>query len=306
MVAQNIRLPNIRRIFVPDPGYVIVDADLAGADAQVVAWEAGDEKLKTAFKQGLKIHIMNARDMWPERTANMTDKEIKATGDSGGLYYEIKRAVHGTNYGASPNALVAILGWTRAKAEGFQEKWFYLHPEIKGWHLRVERYLDGTQCWNCDNLELTFGKACPVCGTRPGRTVKNSFGFRRRYFDRLDGQILPQALAWNPQSTVAFAIDIGWVSLSQGTEFLTQFSHAEATMASWEKWLVQPKAHSKWGHVVQFLLQVHDSIVFQVPYEYEQDIPEIVADLQVNIPYPDPLVIPLSHAISRSSWGDCK
>jgi len=30
MVAQTIELPNIRKMFVPDPGYEIVDCDLAG------------------------------------------------------------------------------------------------------------------------------------------------------------------------------------------------------------------------------------------------------------------------------------
>ena len=57
MVAANIRLPNVRRTIIPDPGYTIVDADLAGADAQVVAWEAGDEKLKSAFSAGAAIHV---------------------------------------------------------------------------------------------------------------------------------------------------------------------------------------------------------------------------------------------------------
>ena len=46
MVAQSIPLPNIRKIFIPDPVYILIDSDLAGADAQVVAWEADDEDLK--------------------------------------------------------------------------------------------------------------------------------------------------------------------------------------------------------------------------------------------------------------------
>ena len=53
MVAQNIILPNIRKFIVPDPGYLIVDADLSGADAQVVAWEADDADLKEAFRDGV-------------------------------------------------------------------------------------------------------------------------------------------------------------------------------------------------------------------------------------------------------------
>ena len=40
-------MPNIRKLYVPDPGYEIFDIDFSGADAQVVAWEADDKPLKT-------------------------------------------------------------------------------------------------------------------------------------------------------------------------------------------------------------------------------------------------------------------
>lgn len=58
------KLPNIRKIFIPDPGYVVFDCDLAGADAQVVAWEADDEDLKRAFRAKLDVHAHNATAMW--------------------------------------------------------------------------------------------------------------------------------------------------------------------------------------------------------------------------------------------------
>lgn len=307
MVAQNIRLPNIRKIIVPDLGYTIVDADLAGADAQVVAWEAGDEKLKEAFRKGLKVHIMNARDVWPDETKNMTDAEIKATGDNGGMYYEIKRAVHGTNYGGSPDALTAALGWSRSRGESFQERWFFVHPEIREWHRRVERYLEGLQCWKCDNRDVVVGRRCELCGAHNGRTVKNAFGFRRMYFDRIDGSILPQALAWGPQSTVAFAVDIGWTAIRRGPSFFHSTRHGVTERRDWSHLLIEPRSHEKWGHIAQFLVQVHDSIVFQVRHRHEDLIPEIVHDLGVRIPYPDdPLIIPMSYAMSRTSWGDCK
>ena len=308
MVAQNIRLPNIRKIFIPDVGYVIVDSDLAGADAQVVAWEAGDERLKQAFKSGAKIHILNARDTWPERTANLTDDELKATGDAGGMYYEIKRAVHGTNYGASPGALVSALGWSEYKACEFQERWFYLHPEIREWHLRIERYLDGSQCWNCDNLEIKLGARgrCDNCEASLGRTVKNRFGFRRIFFDRVDGSLLPEALAWCPQSTVNFCVELGWINIVYGHKYSMLLGHGEVHEFDWSQWLVCPDAGDKWRDLQQFLLQVHDSIVFQVKYRDERYVENMVSDMRVIVPYSDPLIIPMSVAKSRISWGDCK
>lgn len=62
--AEKLVLPNVRKLIIPDPGYAIYEADLAGADAQVVAWEAEDDDLKSAFRAGLDVHSKNAEDMW--------------------------------------------------------------------------------------------------------------------------------------------------------------------------------------------------------------------------------------------------
>ena len=54
MVASTISLPNVKKMFIPDEGYTIIDADLEKADAQIVAWESGDEELKQIFREGGK------------------------------------------------------------------------------------------------------------------------------------------------------------------------------------------------------------------------------------------------------------
>lgn len=301
-----IRLPNIRRMFVPDPGYVIVDADLSGADAQIVAWEAGDEDLKQAFRSGAKIHVHNARamaDLFEDDVASMTDAEIKSHPT---IYRAVKAGCHALNYGASIFALMHNVGWTKSFAEEFAARWFHAHPPIKDWHHRFDAYLHGTRCWNCDEWEnLVVGQPCPECGARLGRTVKNAFGFRRIYFDRVDG-LLPEALAWTPQSSVAFCTELGWTSIAYGSQYTCQLGHGELVTSSWREWVVNPNAYDKWHNIVQFLVQVHDSIVFQVPYAYEDDIPEIVNDMLVRVPYDDPLIIPMGWKASRKSWGDCE
>ena len=54
MVSKTAPLPNIKKLFKADPGYYICDADLAQADARVVAWEADDDKLKEIFNEEQK------------------------------------------------------------------------------------------------------------------------------------------------------------------------------------------------------------------------------------------------------------
>jgi DNA polymerase I-like protein with 3'-5' exonuclease and polymerase domains len=175
-----VTLPNVRRLFIPDRGMVIADADLSGADAQVVAWEADDADLKRAFRAGMKIHIKNAEDIWGDDFRSLPgDVKSKST-PKGKRYDECKRGVHATNYGAAARTLSLNpeIRWPISTSEAFQRRWFNLHPGIRNWHNRVQFDLN------------------------KNRTTTNRFGYRIIWFDRIDS-VFPNALAWGPQSTVA-------------------------------------------------------------------------------------------------------
>lgn len=224
-------LPNIRKLFVPDSGFHIFDADLDRADLQVVVWEANDSDLKQMLHEGVDIHTENA----------------KALGISRPL---AKSWVHGTNYGGSPRTMAINCGITVHQAERMRKRWFEVHPGIKEWHDRTAHQLQTT------------------------RSVYNRFGFRRIYFDRVES-ILPEALAYIPQSTVAEVINRGLVNI----------------------FLNLP--------LVQVLLQVHDSLVFQLPSSRRDLLPAVRQQLLITIPYDDPLVIPVGLKSSSVSWGHC-
>jgi hypothetical protein len=57
---------------------------------------------------------------------------------------------------------------------------------------------------------------------------------------------------------------------------------------------------------VTVLLQVHDSIVFQVPIHRanSSSFTDIRRSLEISIPYGDPLTIPWGLALSDRSWGE--
>lgn len=236
-------LPNVRTLFLPDPGHVIFDCDLDRADAQVVAWESNDDILKQIFRSGEDLHLQNARDIFnnPRLTANSKERKLA------------KGGVHAINYGAKPPTLSRALGITMAEAERFYKRWFSLHPAIADWHRRVE-----------DQLATT-------------RSVENKFKFRRYYFDRVEN-LLPEALAWIPQSTVALVIDKGLVNVDRNLR-----------------------------GKVDVLLQVHDSLVMQCREDLFPSLKkEIRSNLLITIPYDDPLIIPVGLKSSDVSWGDCK
>lgn len=232
--ADDLELPNIRKIFIPDPGYTFFDMDLDRADLQVVVWEADDLELKQALKEGVDIHALNAK------TLGITRQLAKSW-------------VHGTNYGGGPRTMAQACGITVRTAEAMQRRWMEAHPGIKRWHERVHAQLIST------------------------RTVTNKFGYRRFYFDRVEG-LLPEALAWIPQSTVACVINRAWVNIHRNL----------------------PDVH--------VLLQVHDSLAGQFRTGCGRDNckSNLLEQARVTIPYDDPLVIPVNIKTSEVSWGDCE
>jgi|SRR6185312_3708080 len=186
---SKLMVPNIRKMFIPDPGLRIYELDLKGADARVVAWEANDEALKSAFRAGIDIHSFNALDLWPEVAHDFgfdpadfhlglfkTEKRLRP------LRHKAKTGVHATDYGCKARTLGEHLNITTAAAEVFIQSWFFKHPGIPDWHRRVDNQL------------------------RTRRFVSNIWGFRRHYFDRVE-DLLPEALAWIGQSTTAIAIN---------------------------------------------------------------------------------------------------
>jgi DNA polymerase I-like protein with 3'-5' exonuclease and polymerase domains/uracil-DNA glycosylase len=231
-------LPNLRSTIVPDPGYTLFNCDLERADLQVVAWEADDAELKQMLREHADIHTINARDLWGVRDVS---EQQRHTG---------KKFVHLTNYGGKERTCAVGCHITVHQADLLQRRWFQMHPGIKAWHERTAAYLAGT------------------------RTIKNAFGYRRVYFDRIDS-VLPQALAWVPQSTVSLLISLQQMAIEDAC----------------------PEA--------EIIMQGHDSIIGQYWTALESELlPRIRAASMIAVPYDDPLYIPLELSTSTSSWGE--
>lgn len=232
----DFRIPNLRTLFIPDPGYTIGDFDLSAADAQVVAAESEDwEFLEILQDPNSNLHNENMRRWGVTRPV-------------------AKGCVHATNYGATTYSLMMNFGLKRDHVEMIQADWFAQRPKIKNWHDRIQ-------------AELM---------TR--RYVENRFGYRRFYFGRIEN-LLKEALAWIPQSTVAIVTNLGIRNVVRNLRHLD----------------------------VQFLLQVHDSGVFQFPtWNTRNVVPAIIEQMRIPIPYERPLTIPVGGEISEKSWGEVK
>lgn len=233
--------PDVRKSFIPDPGKYFWNADLDRADLQVVVWEADDAELKQMLREGVDLHKENAKVLFNLTSVSQVTKAQREFA---------KSFVHGTNYGGSARTMAIATGSTIHQAERAQHLWFSAHPGIKEWHRRTEAALQTT------------------------RSVTNRFGYRCVFFDRVEG-LLPEALAWIPQSTVACSINR---SMAQIVDTFTP-------------------------EEVEVLLQVHDSTAGQADFSIPPEA--IVKAALVTIPYADPLTIPLSIKTSTESWGAC-
>lgn len=250
-------LPNIRKLYIPEPGNMIFDSDLDRADLQVVAWEADEPELKMALKKGVDMHLMNAFAITGKEPPDMewlveTHPEYeRVRAGMKAFRQRAKMFCHGSNYGGSSRTMAANCGISVAESDRAQLLYFGRYPGIKRWHQRVENDLRTKHC------------------------VTNKFGYRRYYFDRVDA-LLPEALAWIPQSSVGIYINRIWKLIDDNLP------------------------------LVEINLQVHDSLVGQFPiHKATQCKADILAlAKQVIIPYDDPLIIPLGIKTSVVSWGD--
>ena len=256
--GMTFALPNMRSMYVPDPGFEFFDMDLDRADLQVVVWEADDEMLRTALRLGVDIHLLNVYGIDqedPPPLEELVETHPRYGDHKGPRKYKREFAkvfCHATNYGGGARTVAANTGRTVHEIDKAQKAWFASHPGIKAWHDRT--------------LEQV---------TRH-HFVENRFGYRWHIFDRLDG-VLPEALAWIPQSTVGCYINRIWM------EIYKQLPE------------------------VQVLGQVHDSLFGQFPSGQKE---ALILDLKrvskIIIPYEIPLIIPVGIKTSSISWGDCK
>jgi len=255
--SVEFNLPNIRSMYGPDNGFTFFDMDLDRADLQVVVWETDDEMLKHALHLGADIHLLNVfvlDGQNPPPLEELVETHPKYPDHRGPRKHKREFAkvfCHATNYVGSAKTVAAHTGRLVAEVDRAQKIWFGAHPGIKKWHQRVEEQI-----------------------TRY-RFVENKFNYRWYIFDRLDG-LLPEAVAWIPQSTVGGVINRVWKRF-----------HEEL-----------PE--------VQVLLQVHDSLAGQFPTHLHQTLlPKMREMSKIVIPYDDPLIIPTGIKTSTVSWGDC-
>lgn len=276
---QNIT-PSLRRIFLPDPGFVMFNADLEQAESRAVAYLAGDEKYIAACESA-DLHTTVAHMVFGiENSKEAAERK----------YYRhfsyrdmAKRAGHGLNYGLSFTSLAR-----------------HMKIAIKEAAKMYMRYLGGElpeeRAHNLDLLDLphtNIGRLVVFPGAFPGirkwhestritleteGELTTPLGRRRQFWMRLnDSSTLREAIAYCPQSTIGDALNI----------------------ALWRIWNILE------GSACQILGQVHDSVVGQIRLGYEKELVPQILNCFVNpIPIGDRMLVIPSEVKLGNNWRD--
>lgn len=188
---QNIT-PELRRMFVADPGYKLCGIDLEQAESREVGWLCGilfgDWRYLDACEGG-DLHTTTAKLIWPNLDWRGS-KEDRLLAEQN-FYREFsyrdmsKRGGHGTNYYGTPFTMARHLKVPTGIMEAFQEAYFEAYPAIPKWHQ-----------WVAQRLQT-------------GGVLTTPFGRARQFFGRADDNVtLRKAIAFSPQSSTGDRLNL--------------------------------------------------------------------------------------------------
>ena len=117
----------IRKVFVPQDGYVFVDADYSQIELRLLAHMSGDEVLIGAYNEAQDIHRLTASQVFHVPFDEVTDLQRR----------NAKAVNFGIVYGISSYGLSEDLSISPKEAKKYIEHYFETYPKIK-------EFLDGT------------------------------------------------------------------------------------------------------------------------------------------------------------------
>lgn len=175
-----------RKMYVPPPGYEIIQADYVQAEAVVVAYEIRDIKLTKMFQKsfGLKpserkakgydVHRITASSMFGVALEDVTPEQRQVG----------KTLRHAISYSAGPGVLMNKLNISMKEAKYLLQLYFQRTPQLTLWHRIIKQQLR-------DN----------------GRVLVNLRGREHKFLDRWpkpgkDGTLFRSGISYKPQSTV--------------------------------------------------------------------------------------------------------
>ncbi|MBQ9156360.1 MAG: DNA polymerase I [Eubacterium sp.] len=170
-----IRMPlgrAIRKVFVPETGYLFVSADYSQIELRVLAHMADDENLIEAYKHNADIHTATASQVFGVPVEEVTPL----------LRRNAKAVNFGIVYGISAFGLSQDLGISQKEAKEYINRYFATYPGIKA-------YLDGNVASAKETgiAATLYGRIRPIPELSSSNFMQRSFGERAAMNSSIQG-----------------------------------------------------------------------------------------------------------------------
>ncbi len=153
----------IRKVFIPKEGCVLIDADYSQIELRVLAHMSGDENLIHAYRQAQDIHKMTASQVFHVPFDQVTSLQRR----------NAKAVNFGIVYGISSFGLSQDLSISKKEAAEYIEAYFETYPGIKGF---LDRLVQGAK--EQGYVSTMFGRRRPVPELSSSNFMQRSFGER--------------------------------------------------------------------------------------------------------------------------------
>lgn len=140
-IQQAPSTEEFRRIYIPDPGWVLVDSDYSSMEMVIAAHLAQDKKLLHAINNGYDLHSYSAYqifgDEWIEAGGSPTPKGKPSTKEGGVMRKKSKGLSFSLLYGTGPQAFGDNAGISMADAKALMKKYYETFPELAAFFKKV-------------------------------------------------------------------------------------------------------------------------------------------------------------------------
>ena len=153
----------IRKVFVPQDGYVFVDADYSQIELRLLAHMSGDEVLIGAYNEAQDIHRLTASQVFNIPFEEVTDLQRR----------NAKAVNFGIVYGISSYGLSEDLSISPKEAKKYIDHYFETYPKIK-------EFLDGTVAKAKEEgcVRTIYNRRRPVPELASSNFMQRAFGER--------------------------------------------------------------------------------------------------------------------------------
>ena len=182
---QNVPAGPARRLFIADDGCSFVQGDLSQAEARVVAYVAGDERLIRVFTEGGDIHRKNASIIFSKPEEAVTDQERQLA----------KKIVHASNYGMGPRTFKETcwnelgMEMSQSQAQTYLNMYFAQFIGVPRWHTQIQSQI------------------------RKNRTLTTPYGRKRMFFGYVGDDLFREAYSFIPQAVVSDHLNMALIEL---------------------------------------------------------------------------------------------